>query len=97
MKSRLDLHDLLLTICPNVYFVPPKPMSYPCIRYKIEEINNNHADNLVYNQQMVYQLTVIDEDPDSDIVSRVSQLSTIRYVTSYISDNLNHTLFVLHY
>lgn len=99
MDRRPNLHEMLLGICKNVYFQPPssKRMEYPCIRYVLYDIDNNYADNKVYKQDIGYQLTVIDRDPDSEIVKEVSKIPGIRYNRFYTADNLNHTVFVLYY
>jgi hypothetical protein len=101
MDRRLELHELLCEALGsrNVYFQPPasKVMVYPCIRYKLYDINNIYADNLVYLQKVGYEIIVIDRDPDSEIVKRVSKISGIRFNRFYTADNLNHSVFVLYY
>lgn len=99
MDSRLTLQTMLeeLIGSRNVYFQPPESirLNYPAIVYSRNEIRNKHADNVVYMQNHSYELTVIDEDPDSDVVERVSQLPLCRHNRHYKSDNLNHDVFIL--
>ena len=101
MDRRPILHEVLCTALGNrnVYFQPPASvvMQYPCIRYTLYDINNVYADNNVYKQDVAYQVTVIDRDPDSEIVKRVSEIPGIRFNRFYTADNLNHTVFVLYY
>lgn len=101
MGRRLELHEMLCEALGsrNVYFQPPasKVMEYPCIRYNLYDIDNVYADNLPYLQNIAYQITVIDRDPDSEIVERVSKIPGIRFNRFYIADNLNHTIFILYY
>lgn len=101
MDRRLELHEKLVEILGsrNVYFQPPASinMSYPAIRYVRSDINNNHADDLVYAQSRKYELTVLDFDPDSDIVTKVSQLPTARWIRSYQADGLNHDIIEITY
>ena len=101
MASRLQLHEMLCNILgsKNVYFQPPSStqMKYPAIRYSISDIQNTFADNTVYGQSKVYQLMVIDKNPESLIVDAISKLPTCRFVRSYTADNLNHTVFTIHY
>lgn len=101
MGRRLELHEMLCEALGsrNVYFQPPasKVMEYPCIRYNLYDIDNVYADNLPYLQNIAYQLTVIDRDPDSAIVERVSKIPGIRFNRNYTADNLNHTIFILYY
>lgn len=101
MASRLELHEEL---CNNlgsreVYFQPPESinMQYPAIVYSRKNINNTFANNDVYHQDPCYEICVIDPDPDSDIVSRISQMKRIRHDRHYKADNLNHDVFTLYY
>lgn len=101
MRTRLDLQELLenLIESSNVYFQPPPNvnMKYPAIKYSRENIDNRHADNGVYLQQNVYQLTVIDKNPDSEIVKKVSRLPSCSFDRHYISNNLNHDVFTIYF
>ena len=101
MANRLDLQAMLekLLGSHNVYYQPPESikMSYPAIVYSRENIENEHADNNVYIQRYFYKVTVIDDDPDSEIVSKISKLPTCRFNRHYTSDNLNHYPFTLYY
>lgn len=98
--SRLDLHQLLLdTVGPDVkvYFQPPEnlKMKYPCVRYERNNVVNLNADDIIYKQDRTYQLFVIDEDPDSEIVDRISTLPTVMFSRHYVSDGLNHDVFTI--
>ena len=78
MASRLSLQTKLeeLIGSDNVYYQPPPSieMEYPAIKYSINDIENEHADNSVYKQNHRYELTVIDSDPDSVIVDAISKV-----------------------
>lgn len=101
LDRRLELHELFATMLGtrNVYFQPPSTikMKYPAIVYVREDIDNDFANNNVYMQSHIYRVTVIDEDPDSEIVEEVSKLPTCRFNRHYAADNLNHDVFILHY
>ena len=101
MGTRLDLQKLLESILDsrNVYYQPPNnlDMKYPAIVYEREDIKNGFANNKVYTQGTVYSVTVIDENPDSEYVKKVSQLPTAKFNRHFESDNLNHDVFTLHY
>lgn len=101
MNTRLDLHELLCETLGsrNVYFQPPESikMKYPAIVYSRRKPNNRYADNIIYRRLPGYELTVIDEDPDSEIVDKVSCLPMCAYDRNFASDNLNHTTFVIYY
>ena len=101
MASRLDLQQLLEDTLGsrNVYFQPPESMKiqYPAIVYSRYSIDNDFADDSVYRQNRTYKITVIDYDPDSEIVEKVSKLPMCRFNTHFKSDNLNHDVFVINY
>lgn len=101
MAQRLELQSLLedLLGSRNVYFQPPPTlqMSYPCIRYKRDDKFIAHADNRPYRNKTRYQITVIDENPDSDIHENVGKLPTASYDRSYVTDNLNHDVYSLYF
>ena len=100
LNDRLELHELLREILgsSNVYFQPPESvkMEYPAIRYARNRINNTSADNQIYRQDVGYTITVIDRDPDSEVVERLSKIPRIMYDRSYVADNLNHDVFTIY-
>lgn len=96
-QQRLELQALLLEMCDNVYFDPPEniQMRYPCIIYNRYRINVLHANNAPYKHDTRYQVTVVDRDPDSQIVEQVKQIPRISYDRFYSVDDLNHDVFTL--
>ena len=101
MASRLQLHTELeeLLGSKNVYYQPPASvrMKYPAIIYSRSNIDNLHANDNVYMQSHSYELIVIDEDPDSEIVEKVSRLPACQFDRHYTADNLNHDVFTIYY
>ena len=101
MRSRLTLHQELVNILGSryVYFQPPESikMHYPCIVYERYDIDNTPADDMAYLQPCHYRVTVIDEDPDSDIVKAMSQFPTARFIRHQVIENLNHDTFNIYY
>lgn len=101
MASRLDLQTTFEEIMGsrNVYHDPPTNlvMCYPCIRYSRYNIENTHANNGVYIQHNAYQVTVIDKNPDSEYVKKVSKLPLCSYDRHYVADNLHHDVFTLYF
>ena len=99
--SRLDLHEKLKSIlgANHVYFQPPESikMKYPAIVYSLSDIKNLHSGNKVYEQFTSYQVTVIDQNPDSEIYKEISKLPMCRFNRFYVADNLNHYSFTLYY
>lgn len=101
MGTRIELHNVLKNILGtnNVYYQPPESikMSYPAIVYSRENIDNTFADDLVYIQKHLYTITVIDSNPDSGIVDKISKLPMCRFNRHYKSENLNHDVFIINY
>lgn len=101
MGTRLELHEVLCDILGtrNVYFQPPESvkMKYPAIVYSRNDISNSYADNQVYMQSLEYQVIVIDKDPDSEIVTKVSALPMCTFDRHYTADNLNHDSFNIYF
>lgn len=101
MRTRLELHDILSNI-PGVvkcYFSPPEGVSmvYPCIVYRLTNSNVVFADNLPYMRMKRYSVTVIDEDPDSEIPDNVSQLPYCISERNYVYEGLYHYGYVLYF
>lgn len=101
MGSRLELQNLLESILGsrNVYYQPPESIriNYPAIIYSRNDIDNKFADDIVYMQNHTYQVIVIDANPDSKIIDKMSKLPMCRYDRHYTSDNLNHDVFIINY
>ena len=101
--KRYLLHEELVAILGDgtrhVYFQPPEnvKMTYPCIVYERHNINNIHANNGVYLQGCRYRVIVIDKNPDSAIVERMSLFKTAKHSNHYVSDGLNHDTFEIIY
>ena len=101
MGSRIDLQDMLeeLLESSNVYYQPPTSikMNYPAIVYSRDDYDNLFADNGVYAQTKAYMITVIDKNPDSEYVDKVSKLPMCTFDRHYVADNLNHDVFTIYF
>lgn len=99
MALRIDLQDLLESLLGsgNVYFQPPVDiqMSYPCIRYELDDIITSYGDNIPYNNAKRYKITVIDRNPDSVIPDKVGALKMSSFDRFYKADGLNHFVYNL--
>lgn len=97
MGRRFDLHEKLVAALGTkyVYFQPPESikMTYPCIVYSRDAGFTDFADDAPYKTKMRYQITVIDQDPDSDIPSRVAKLPMTLFSQHFTADNLNHDVY----
>lgn len=101
MKKQQNLQKMFEQILGsrNVYYQPPSTtqMNYPAIVYSRSNIQNTFADDSVYTQSYAYEVTVIDRDPNSEIVEKVSALPMCKFDRHFIISNLNHDVFTLHY
>lgn len=98
-QKRLEVHEFLSKI-PGVrkaYYSPPTgiQMKYPCIKYDLANPRLVHADNLPYFVNLQWIVTVIDEDPDSEIASIFFNLPKCSFDRKFSSDDLNHFVFSL--
>lgn len=99
MRTRLELHEILSGI-PGVvgcYYSPPETlrMERPCIVYNWDNDESLYADNLLFFKRRRYSVTVIDEDPDSEIPDRVSELSYCTSERNYVHDGFYHFVYTL--
>lgn len=102
MRDRLDLQRRLekLLGSRNVYFQPPEnlTMRYPCIRYKLNSLPVDFANNGIYKMEKQYELTYIDEDPDNDMFERITrELPCCVMVRSYVYDGLYCYVYNLYF
>ena len=76
MGLRLELQKLLENVTTNVYFQPPTnvQLKYPCIIYKRDFADTKFADNEPYGYKRRYMITVIDQNPDSEIPEKIAAL-----------------------
>lgn len=100
-NKRLELHAILVDILgsTNVYFQPPESikMRYPAIVYGRDGINDTSANNDIYNRRTMYQITVIDTDPDSEFVEKVANLPYCSFSRHFNTNDLNHDIFRLYF
>ena len=96
MDRRLLLHDELKKFdVEAVYFQEPTnvAMKYPCLVYDLDDVETIYADNKAYLRNLRWKITVIDENPDSDIWEKVAGLPMCAFDRKFKADNLHH--FVL--
>lgn len=101
MASRLELHEKLCDLLGsrNVYFDPPESikMRYPAIVYVHDGFDDKHANDAIYASKIRYQLTVVTDDPDSELINEVRSLPYCGYDRHYTSDNLHHDVFTIYH
>lgn len=101
-KNRLELHEILCDILGsnNCYFRPPASIQlrYPCIIYNHADTMSETADNFAYKRDRRYTVTVVDEDPDSEIPDKLFEtFSCCSSDRNYQMDGLNHFVFTIYY
>jgi len=98
-NKRIELHNILKSICNNVYFSPPTGMKlkYPCIVYDRSYTKVNYADDAPYTLDTRYTLTVMDQDPDSEIVPKIELLPKCSFDRHFELDNLNQDVFTIYH
>lgn len=101
MGQRLKLQTLLESVLGsrNVYFQPPKniQMLYPCIVYSLSNIRIDNADNDSYRHTKRYSVMLIDRNPDSSVVDKLSELPMCSFSRAFTLENLHHTVFDLYF
>lgn len=104
--ERPALHDILCGMLPfpkeegdHCYFQPPSDMqiNYPCIIYNYTNDLDDFADNIHYRHSKRYTVTIIDEDPDSKIPSRMKEIPYCTSDRNFAVNGLNHFVFTLYY
>lgn len=105
MGRRLQLHQILndIVVATNpkgkAYFQPPADvkMIYPCIVYSRDYVASEFANDALYHNTKRYAVTIIDEDPDSDIPDKVAALPMCNFVRFFTKDKLNHDIYKLYF
>lgn len=99
--DRTELQEILEEVLGSdqVYFQPPESlkMTYPAIVYKRSSGSTRFASDMPYVHQVQYEVTVIGKDPDSYVLGAVARLESCVFVRHFVSDNLNHDVFMLYY
>lgn len=100
-ENRLKLHAELVTILgsENVYFQPPEnvKIKYPAIIYSREDLQDQFANDDIYNRKVRYQIKSIDSNPINDTIEKLSKMRYCSFDRHYNSDNLNHDIFTIFY
>lgn len=98
---RLELDAELREILgsTNVYFQPPEniKMLYPAIVYNRARGWSNSADNYGYRFTQGYSVTYISNDPDNEIIEKLTFREKSTYDRSFIADALSHDVFTLYH
>jgi hypothetical protein len=97
MDRRLELQALLEEILGtrNVYFQPPANvhMKYPSIVYTKTNARTRFADNAPYKRVRQYQVTYIDQNPESDVTDKIAELPMCIFERHFAVNDLHHDVF----
>lgn len=92
--TRLKMQETLEAVLgsKNVYFQPPPTLAlkYPCIVYALADIRANYADNRPYMLIDTYEVTLIHDDPDTDIVKKLLDIPWSSFERYFPYENLHH-------
>lgn len=83
----------------KVYYQPPETvkMVYPCIRCSRSNIRQNYANDKTYSKFNRYELIVISEEFDYDVVDTLLELEMCSFDRQYVADNLYHYVLSIYY
>nr|DAD77593.1 MAG TPA: tail completion protein [Siphoviridae sp. ctQyg71] len=101
-RPRAKLSEILNELMDrpkHVYFQPPATikMVYPCIVYKLDDIDAEFANNLPYALTKKYVVMLITKEADSDLPIKIAQLPMCTMNRAYTADNLYHYVFDLYF
>lgn len=102
MRDRLYFDEKLRELIgnSNVYFQPPESikLKYPCIVYKLRDIDVKRADNAAYLSTGCYDVTIISKDPDYYLFKEIVETFPMcRSGGFFTYDNLNHHNYTIFY
>ena len=100
--DRRPQFDAILKALDNavkVYFQPPASMTmvYPCIVYQRDPGSSKFANNLPYNYEQQYQVSLISRSPDEAVKQKLAALPKSSHARFYVADNLNHDVFSIYF
>lgn len=100
MRTRTDLHEKLCDILGTGYVYyrkPSKGVKYPCIIYDLDGESPMFADDILYVTPKRWAITIVDQNPDSEIPDRLRRLRYCRFDRSYNANGLNHFVYTLYF
>ena len=100
MSSRIDFHNALKEITPNVYFQPPEniKIKYPCFVYSQTIPDVIKADSKNYIVTKCYDVTYIDSDPDNDHQEKVyDSFAMVQAKRYFTTSGLYHYNYYIYY
>lgn len=101
MGTRIELQTILEEMFEsrNVYYQPPEnlQMKYPAIRYNKVDNISQYGDNIKYLNRNCYNITVIDNIPDNEVINKILKMPYSSFDRHYTANNLNHDVIKLYF
>ena len=72
-------------------------MKYPAIVYSRSKMEKVRANNKTYILNHVYDITVIDRNPDSPIAEEILKMDYSEYDRQFCVNGLNHITITLYF
>lgn len=72
-------------------------MQFPCIVYERDQADTKFADGSPYSYTQRYAVTLVDRDPDSDILDKIKVLPLCVFNRHFATSGLNHDVFTLYF
>lgn len=100
MGSRLELQATLEDILESrqVFFQPPRNLQvFPAIIYEPDAEERTNADNQVYGIVDRYQVTLLDQEPDSLVRHKLRLLPMTSFNRWFAIEGLNHFIYTIYF
>ena len=101
MKTRLELQSLLEKTLGsnNVWFKAPpnNKLVYPCIMYSYNGTRRYMANDSGYLKYRSYLITLITDNPDSELIEKIEDLPFCTWDRQFISGNKYHNVFSIYF
>ena len=72
-------------------------LTYPCIVYNLSGRDTLHADDMKYRTLNKYTITVINHDPESELLAKIEELRYCSFDRQFSIDGLYHTVYTLYF
>lgn len=98
-RPRTELSARFHELCDNVYFQPPTntKLAYPCIVYKIEDVDVRFADNGPYSICNEYSVNYITRDPDDSAIFEMLTLPYCSFERQTQIENIYNNYYKLYF
>lgn len=82
----------------NVYFQAPTTMTYPCIKYDLDNPDIMHFDNTRHERSRKYTVTHMYKSTTNEMISKMlSSFMYISYDRQFKSDGIYHDVYTIYW